>query len=204
MTGEIGGEQRRSEPPVLHLAAELLGPVPRLALGLQVTHGGNRLGAHHEAEANLAGGDAPGELGDEVLRPLPADDLEDGAFRVRADALGDGAREVVGSAEGRDGPGDGGLELPYAGDGVDLRREGLDRERVRERRRRRLAGKIGRGERGVVRVVQSLGRLAHPDDYRNPVPGHSASSSFELSMPSLAERVEHRALAPARKGGSRR
>jgi len=85
---------------------------------LEEPEAGGVLGAEQHHHGAAAGGDRARELGDQMLRPLPADGLDDRACGVSADALRNRPRVVVRLAQRRRRP-SGNLELPDAGDRVD-------------------------------------------------------------------------------------
>lgn len=80
-------ELHRDQPfepqaPVLQAARDVLGEVRRVIRSGQVSNGGDRLGPEDQRHLRLPRRDAGGKLGQEVLRPLTARDLEDRSGRV--------------------------------------------------------------------------------------------------------------------------
>jgi len=116
---------------------------------LEEPEAGGVLGAEQHHHGAAAGGDRARELGDQMLRPLPADRLEDRARGVSADTLRNRPRVVVRLAQRRGRP-SGNLELPDAGD------------RARQRRQ------FDRRHAAVGGVADVFGRLSDAHDDRRP------------------------------------
>jgi hypothetical protein len=117
-----GPDAAQPVAPVFQAAFGMLGEVGpiRSLLGLgEVLDGGDGFRAEQQDNLGPPGRDHPGELVDQVLRRLPAGDLEHRAGGAGADAARHRARVVVGAAERRPRPGRGVLELANPGHRVD-------------------------------------------------------------------------------------
>ncbi len=160
-----GAEPGQSVAAVVELTADVLGEVGPVGGVRERPGGGDRLRAEQQHDLfSCAGRDGGGELVDEVLRRLAADDLQHGPRRVRAEAGGDRARVVVRPAQRGLRPRAGDLELTDPRHRVDRGRIDIG---IGDRPPGRRRGQPHRGQPLVVRVTHPLRVLAYSNQNRS-------------------------------------
>ena len=150
----------------------------------EVSQGGGRIRAEDHGDLRAARSDLGGQLADQVLGSLTADDFQDRPSGLGSDPLGHGSRVVVGPSQqsSRDRAGD--LELPDTGDGVDGSGH-RSTAAVVDGGLGSGGGQLDGRHRPVVRVLDALARLPDTDDDGRPRIKIHSSTIYCAANPGL-------------------